>query len=212
MPLQALPPLVLLKHLATDRCRDVEQVSHDCHSSTGSRVLRSFYHSDFLSHFSSLHLLCYQAIMADALNIWALSEIGQLDYACQLLAAAHYGMDLPRSATELRLILPETGNDTPIARALRAPSYSVDAPFDSKLNEPSMKWLMSVEMSEHVAALCNPYLAQHLRLSHARIMLRMCERMSPSTLILVADPVASKPTEVASKGKGTFALSETLLG
>ncbi|KAL1512237.1 hypothetical protein AB1Y20_005499 [Prymnesium parvum] len=114
MPLQALPPLVLLKHLATDRCRDVEQ-----------------------------------AIMADALNIWALSEIGQLDYACQLLAAAHYGMDLPRSATEVRLILPETGNDTPIARALRAPSYSVDAPFDSKLNEPSMKWLMSVEMSEH---------------------------------------------------------------
>ena len=115
LPLKALPVISLLKHLATDHARDVQQ-----------------------------------SVIADALSIWALTELGQLRHALPALSRVLSGSDLPLTAAQLPLARPAKDSSAPVLTAdPLAPPFSVHLAPEDKANEPALRWLLAAEVRGH---------------------------------------------------------------
>jgi len=129
---------------------------------------------------------------ADALLINALSQLGQLGHATNLVASTLAGADLPRDELELPKVAPSADSEAapPLTAPTPSPPFFVHLPPESEENAPAVRALIAAKPAAHLEGLCGPHVMRMLDLSRAALLLKMTERVPPSAIPAIAAEAA----------------------
>ena len=149
------------------------------------------------------------SVAADALTIDALTQLGQIDHATNLLTAALAAHDLPNNALQLPAPPPEDADappKPPLAPKPTSPAFLVHLAPESEANGPAVRHLLDAQPAPHLASLASQPVVQLLQLARARILLKITERVPPSAIAAIAAEAGGAAADAAApvdpKAKG----------